>query len=180
VPEIGLTVAHLLATGASGTLIVPYAPWAPWLPAIMCGRNWAPFVTGLFRLGSPLDCLRTPRDHARDFHHCEKIALLLSGRSVPRGSWRRNCVTGIHTAPLKWPRGALPSHGHIRSLNRLHGRSSTISSCVTWARPAIQPTSRVQSTWPGDSYTSAIRPWFELAATQSFGALLADPVRFAC
>ena len=86
VPEIGRTVAHLLATGASGTLIVPYAPWAPWLPALMRGRNWAPFVTGLLRLGSPRDCLRIPRDHAHDFRSCEIIALRLSGRAVPRGA----------------------------------------------------------------------------------------------
>ena len=86
VPEIGRTIAHLLAAGAEGTLIVPYAPWAPWLAAIMRGRGWAPFVTGMTRLGSPRDCLRNFRAHARDFRGCEIIALRLSGRPVPRGA----------------------------------------------------------------------------------------------
>ena len=85
VPEIGRVVAHLLATGAAGTIVVPYAPWAPWLPALMRGRQWAPFVTGLIRLGSARDCLHLPPDHARDFRGCEIIALRLSGRSSSRG-----------------------------------------------------------------------------------------------
>jgi hypothetical protein len=84
--EIGRTVAHLLATGADGTLIVLYAPWAPWLAAIVRGPGWAPFVTGMTRLGSPRDCLRNLRVHARDFHCCEIIALWLSGRSFLRGA----------------------------------------------------------------------------------------------
>ena len=86
VPEIGRTVAHLLSAGAEGTLLVPYAPWAPWLPALMRGRQWAPFVVGMIRLGSPRDCLRVPPDHRHDFRGCEMIALRLAGRSLPHGA----------------------------------------------------------------------------------------------
>ena len=82
-PVISQVVSHLRASGAVGTLVVPYAPWTPWLGALRRGRGWDPLVIGVVQLGAPRDCLRIPPDHRADFHRCVMIALRLDGRSVP-------------------------------------------------------------------------------------------------
>jgi hypothetical protein len=66
-------------------------------------------VTGLFRLGSPRNCLRTFRDHAHDFRHCEIIALLLSGRSVSVAELRDR---ESHRAAQAAPRRAAQPRSH--------------------------------------------------------------------
>jgi hypothetical protein len=88
VPYIAQTVAHLRASRALGTLVAPFAPWAPWLSCLRRGRNWAPWVTGVLRLGSPRSCLRIPPGAHSLFRGCELIAVRLDGRlpAPPLGS----------------------------------------------------------------------------------------------
>ena len=93
VPAIGQAVSHLLATRAVGTLVLPFAPWAPWLPALRRGRQWAPFVTALLRLGTPRDCLLIPEAHRRDFRGCEIIALRVDGRNFAGGAARSRAAS---------------------------------------------------------------------------------------
>ena len=82
VPDIARTIAHLRASRAMGTLIVPFAAWAPWIASLRRGRRWAADVTGLVRLGPPHSCLSLPRDCRSLFKGCELIALRLDGRAL--------------------------------------------------------------------------------------------------
>ena len=50
---ISRTVAHLLAGGATGTLIVPLAPWSSWRFLLRPRDSWAPFITAARQLGPP-------------------------------------------------------------------------------------------------------------------------------
>ena len=47
VSDISRTIAHLRASRAVGTCIVPFAAWAPWLASLRQGRRWAAGVKGL-------------------------------------------------------------------------------------------------------------------------------------
>jgi len=77
---ISRTVAHLLAGGATGTLIVPLAPWSSWRFLLRPRDSWAPFITVARQLGSPASCLHLPPRYRDLFRGCALYALRVDGR----------------------------------------------------------------------------------------------------
>ena len=80
---IAEAVAHLRASGAAGTLIIPSAPWAPWWPTLCQGQRWAPDVVGAVQLGPAEEVLTISRSDLALFGHGGVIAIRFGRRCEP-------------------------------------------------------------------------------------------------
>ena len=77
------TIAHLRASDAEGTLILPWAPWAPWWRGLRAGTRWASDVRGFARLGPARDALVISGKDLPLFGQAGIIALRFGRRCGP-------------------------------------------------------------------------------------------------
>ena len=80
---IAEAIAHLRASDAVGTLVVPMAPWAPWWGLLCQGRRWAPDVLGSAQLGPAQEVLHASPADLGLFGQAGVIAVRLGRRVGP-------------------------------------------------------------------------------------------------